>query len=75
MQRKCEDEYLSNLQVLSKTQMKPFWAYAKSLRNPNVMPQRMTWNGNEFKGATAICEAFVSYFDSVHEAPKDLPAF
>ena len=36
--RKCEKSYLANIQTMSKTQIKPFWSYVKSLGKSNTIP-------------------------------------
>ena len=64
--RKCERSYMENLQMISRTQVKPFWSYVKSLRKSNTMPETMNCKSNTYVGTDELCEGFVTYFNSVH---------
>lgn len=70
--KKCEWSYLSNLQELSRTEVKPFWSYAKSLRKTNSLPSEIYWNDQKYKGPNEMCEGFASYFDSVHASDNNM---
>lgn len=52
--RTCERSYLEDLQRKSRSEVKPFWAYARSLRKSNLMPNEMFYDSKHYTGTNEI---------------------
>lgn len=60
----CERSYLDDLQRKSKREVKPFWAYARSLRKSNSVPNEAFYGSRHYTGTDEIVEGFADFFST-----------
>lgn len=67
----CFDDYVKNCEEKIKSNSKCFFAFTKSLRKTNTLPNCMTYLDEEASSRSSICNLFATYFNSVYNPTVD----
>lgn len=62
----CFDNYVSDCEDKLKSNTKCFFAFTKSLRKTNSLPNSMKLDSEDSNDRLSICNLFAKYFDSVY---------
>lgn len=60
----CYESYLNNVQANIKTNIKQFWAYAKSMKKSNSYPSQFRSGNKLISDPKEICDHFAEFFES-----------
>lgn len=67
------NNFIENLQDNMKTNIKAFWAYAKSKKQKNTYPHEFKHENRTTSDVKEICEFFSLYFQSTYTSNNNIP--
>lgn len=69
----CFDNYVNDCEEKLKSNTKSFFAFTKSLRKTNSLPNDMKLENETSNDRQSICNLFAKYFHSVYNPSVDVP--
>lgn len=69
LQIRCEDKYVSDIEVKLSSNTKCFFSYTKSQRASNSLPNVMHHGNVTATDSHSVCNLFANYFASVYQTP------